>query len=438
MRISAKLKEIGRAGRRLLRLLARPVRIGHGRGGLVILPYRGYGSRREIFLMGRVLRQGTGSLRRLGPLGRDLADLGRRLLRRGVAGASLDARFGAAQQRVFTDQDGYFRIRLQPAQAPPPDRLWHRMELELVTPAAGAGAEGEFFVPPEGARFVVISDIDDTVIFTGVAGKVKMLWRLFVQGARSRVAFPGVAAFYRALHRDSGGLRRNPLLYVSRGPWGIYEVLDEFFHRHAIPVGPILFLREWGLTLRHPFPRRARGHKLALIRQMLALYAELPFVLIGDSGQRDPEIYAQVVRENPGRVLAIYIRNVSREPQRQAAIEDLAQEVAAAGSSLLLAADSFAMAEHAANHGLIPPETLAGVLAERKAQQGRADLKPKRKVKQPTPSATRKAVARGELRKALHADTGDQSPPNIVVEPEERKSAPRSSRQQAGKNDSTR
>src|SRR3546814_6066391 len=60
----------------------------------------------------------------------------------------------------------------------------------------------------------------------------------------------------------------------------------------------------------------AKDHKLALIRNMLELYDQFPFVLIGDSGQRDPEIYAQVVREHPGRVAAIYIRDVTRNPER--------------------------------------------------------------------------------------------------------------------------
>jgi phosphatidate phosphatase APP1 len=132
------------------------------------------------------------------------------------------------------------------------------------------------------------------------------------QGVRSRVAFPGVAALNKAPHRGVSGGEVNPMLYVSRGPWSLYEVLDEFFHLHGIPVGPILFLREWGLTHSRPRPRRAHDHKLALIRRMLARYRDRPFILIGNSGQRDTEIYTQVVREHPGRVLAIYIRNVSR------------------------------------------------------------------------------------------------------------------------------
>jgi phosphatidate phosphatase APP1 len=273
------------------------------------------------------------------------------------------------------------------------------------------------FVPPRTARYVVISDIDDTVIHTGVAQKVIMLWRLFVEGARSRVAFPGVAAFYRALHRGATGGELNPLLYVSRGPWSLYDVLDEFFRIHGIPVGPILFLREWGLSWRHPFPRRATDHKLTLIRHMLALYGDLPFLLVGDSGQRDPEIYAQVVREHPGRVLAIYIRNVSQRPHRIRAVEALAREVVEAGSSLLLAADSFAMAAHAAERGLIAPEAFAHVLAERVAQQGGPDLHPTRTVQRPTPEETREAVEQGTVRDALTKETGTDAPPNVVVEP---------------------
>src|SRR3546814_8140010 len=84
---------------------------------------------------------------------------------------------------------------------------------------------------------------------------------------------------------------------------------------------------------------------------MLELYDQFPFVLIGDSGQRDPEIYAQVVREHPGRVAAIYIRDVTRNPERDRGIGILAREVAAGGSTLVVAADSLEMARHAAEHG---------------------------------------------------------------------------------------
>jgi len=426
MRIS--ITNIIGAIRRIVRLLARRSGSNHEQGGIVIQSYRGYGSWEEIFLMGRVVRHpparvppGTGAM------GRDLLAIGRRLLQRGVGSAVLLARFGGTEQRITTDRDGYFRVHMRPAQFPPADGLWHQMELGLIRPtAATAPVTGEIFVPPRTTRFVVISDIDDTVVATGVANKAAMVWHLFAKGARSQAAFPGVVALYQALHAGVSGADRNPLLYVSRSPWIIYELLDEFFNRHNIPVGPVLFLRDWGLTPHHPLPRRAKSHKLALIRDMVALYRDLPFVLIGDSGQHDPEIYAQVVRDHPGRVLAIYIRNVSRDPERVRSIEALAKDVIAAGSSLVLAADSFVMAQHAADHDLIAPAALAGVLAERAEQTGDPDLKATHEVKRGTAQQTHDAVEQGAVHAALAAHTGDDedSPPNVVVEAEDH-SAPR-------------
>jgi phosphatidate phosphatase APP1 len=409
---------LARATRRAARLLARPVRAARGQGGVVLQPYRGYGSRTEVFLIGRVFRQPpSGAGPREETLAQAVADLGRRLLRRGIGGAVVEARFAGAEQLLTTDRDGYFRVHLRPAAPLPADQVWHKMALELLEPQRLA-AEAELFIPPAACRFVVISDIDDTVMHTGVANRAGMLFRLFLQGAESRVAFPGVAALLRALHRGATGAEHNPMLYVSRAPWSIYEVLEAFFRLHAIPVGPLLFLREWGLTLQSPLPRRGKGHKLELIRNMLALYDELPFVLIGDSGQRDPEIYAQVVRENPGRVLAIYIRNVSRDPERHQAITALAIEVGEAGSTLLLAADSLAMAEHAAAHGLIANAALAEVGAERAAEPEAPAPQPTRAVTPPSPEATRETLAEGQLAQALEQGADPAAPPNVVVEPD--------------------
>lgn len=291
---------------------------------------------------------------------------------------------GEATTRVMTDEDGYFRVRLESGEGvdsvqgggsrstggptAPGDSRWRTVELEVVK-AEGVRAAGQVFVASPESPFVVISDIDDTVVHTGVASKARMFWNMFLQGADTRVAFPGVAAFYRALHRGPSGTDRNPMLYVSRGPWSLYEVLEAFFRLHDIPDGPVLFLRDWGFTLRHPLPRLGRGHKEGVIREILRGYPDHPFVLVGDSGQRDPETYARVVRENPGRILAVYIRNVSRTPERDEAVRALSREVEAAGSSLVLADDTFVMARHAAGEGLIAPEALEEVLAEREAGQ---------------------------------------------------------------------
>ena len=415
------------AAQRLLGVLARPARGDRGRGGSMIVPYRGYGTHSEIFVIGRVFRQPSAE-HRSGEtrLRRDFRDVMRRFVRWGAGGRDLIARVGTAEQRVTTDRDGYFRLHMD-VDLPVSDNQWHEVDLTLTdeameeVPNPSHSAVAHVYVPPQTARLVVISDIDDTIMHTGVASKLMMMWRLFVQTAHARVAFPGVAALCRAFHQGASGNQQNPMLYVSRAPWSIYEVLDEFFSLHRIPVGPILFLREWGLTLQSPLPRRAKRHKKELILNMLALYSELPFVLIGDSGQRDAEIYAQIVEEYPDRVRAIYIRNVSHGVDREDDIRALAKRVAEAGSSLVLANNSFVMAEHAAERGLISEDGLAKVLAERDAQGDSADMGSVRRVAETGRQATADAVEAGELDRKLSDEQASETPANVVVEPDPKK-----------------
>ncbi len=149
--------------------------------------YRGYGTRSEVFLIGRVFRQSRSDLATRGGIRSELRDVRRRLARRTIGEARVAARFYGAEETVTTDPDGYFRVHLRPAVEPPADATWHAVELRLVEPQP-VEAQGQVFIPPPGSRFVVISDIDDTVMLTGVANKLGMLWRLFVADALPRVA----------------------------------------------------------------------------------------------------------------------------------------------------------------------------------------------------------------------------------------------------------
>ncbi len=368
MRFGRAVSLPGKAARRLLRVAGRPVRRAQGRGGVVVQPYRGYGSATEVFLIGRVFHQSPAPRGGLMTLGRLLHDVGRRVARRAVADAPVVARFAGCVQRVRTDPDGYFRLHLTlPVPLPEPGG-WHSVALTLEAPER-VEATAQVFIPPADCRQVVISDIDDTVMVTGVANVAAMLWRLFVQGAGRRTAFPGVSAFYRALHDGAGGREGNPMLYVSRAPWGIYDVLDEFFRRNAIPVGPILFLREWGLRWTSPLPRKAEDHKESLIDHMLEIYRDLPVVLIGDSGQHDPEVYRRIVARHGDRVRAVYIRNVSGTSARAEEVRAMAAEAARHGAALVLADDTVAMAEHAAGLGLIDGARIAAVRGEKAAEE---------------------------------------------------------------------
>ena len=135
----------------------------------------------------------------------------------------------------------------------------------------------------------VVSDLDDTVVQSRITNFLQAVRTMMLGNARTRLPFPGVAAFYRALERGSDGKRRNPIFYVSSSPWNIYDLIADFMQVQGIPAGPIQ-LRDWDITLSALSSNRHRDFKEPVIREILELNPTLPFILIGDNGQHDPEI----------------------------------------------------------------------------------------------------------------------------------------------------
>jgi phosphatidate phosphatase APP1 len=211
---------------------------------------------------------------------------------------------------------------------------------------------------------MVISDIDDTVIRTGAGHLLHMARTVFLGNARTRLPFKGAAAFYRALFNGQSGSDQNLLFYTSSSPWNLYDLLSDFFHLHNIPNGPVLLLRDWGITDNELLPIRNRMYKLQAIRKLLDLFPALPCILVGDSGQEDPEIYTEITTLYPQRIMAVYIRNVSAGTERPNTIRKLAEKVISVGSTLVLADGTLPLAEHAASQGWISPEALPGVAVD--------------------------------------------------------------------------
>lgn len=329
-----------------------------GRRALMIVPYIGYGSASAVSVRGRVLDEHAfHSSSQHDSAWRNLAALYQRLESDQVAGARVRARFQGAEVEAITDRGGYFCIDLA-LPAPLAHSGWYQVDIELVGEhgAEPVRARAQVLVPPASARFGVISDIDDTVLWTNVTNKLNMALMLARSNPFTRKPFKGVAAFYRALHAGLGGEEGNPVFYVSSSPWHLFDPLVEFLRLQGIPLGPLL-LRE--LNVRSLLqPDLSRNHKLEKIEKILRTYPALPFVLIGDSGERDPEIYAEIVRRHPDAIKVIYIRNVNPDPARIDALDRLSVQVSASGAQLVLAADSSAAAAHAVAEGLIHPDAL--------------------------------------------------------------------------------
>lgn len=341
--------------------LRRRLHIGYG--PVHILPYRSYGAPDQITVMGRVIELSSDIL----PEDDDnwwdnLVNMYRRFASHEIAGAQLKISYGDAQVDTVTDAEGYFRAKL-PLKPALPFPGWVKVNVTLANFASygkePVSAQAEILIPPSDATFGVISDVDDTVVLTHATSLLKMARMVFLKNARSRLPFPGVAAFYQALRAGAKGDGANPIFYVSSSAWNIYDLLIDFLELNNIPNGPLL-LADYGLD-QTSFPFASHDtHKITRIEQILATYPNLTFILIGDSGQRDRAIYQRVNKDYPGRILAIYIRDVQwltlDSSEQKAQIDTLPN-----GIEMILAPNTAAAANHAAEHGHIAVEALPSI-----------------------------------------------------------------------------
>ena len=349
--------------------LRRHLRIGYG--PVFILPYRSYGVVNELTVMGRVIELRTEILSEEDDTWWDnLVNMYRRFNSHEIASVPLRISYGDDYVDTVTDAEGYFRAKL-PLSPPLQFAGWFDAHVKITAPGAYGKdeitADASVLVPPANARFGIISDIDDTVVLTHATSFLKMARMVFLGNARSRLPFPGVAAFYKALCqgvRDETqnarqNVENNPIFYVSSSAWNIYDLLVDFLEHNEIPTGPLL-LADYGFDpTSFPFASHDM-HKIAQIKQILETYPNLPFILIGDSGQRDQAIYQQINFDYPGRVLAIYLRDV-RWLTLDSSKETAKFETLPNGVEVVLAPNTAAAASHAAEHGFIPEEALPSI-----------------------------------------------------------------------------
>jgi phosphatidate phosphatase APP1 len=208
-------------------------------------------------------------------------------------------------------------------------------------PAGGHTTAVSVRVPAPDAAFGVISDVDDTVLQTGVQRVVTMLRNTFAGSFRTRMPFDGAAQLYADLADGD----RNPFFYVSSSPWNLHDFVLAFLGHNDFPIGPVL-LRDLLGTSTGREPKRGR------IQEILDLHPDLRFVLIGDSGEKDPAIYAETVRTNPGRIIAVYIREVRLDPA-DGRVERVSDGWDQSAVPFVVADDSDDIRRHALGRGLL-------------------------------------------------------------------------------------
>jgi phosphatidate phosphatase APP1 len=259
--------------------------------------------------------------------------------------------------KTLTDDHGYFKVdkQVDGLSGLTNDEGWLNFEIAYNDANLKRNIQnsnrfpGELLIPSYRADFGVISDIDDTIIHTGVVStlKWKVLLNSIFKSAASRIPLEGAAEFYHKLHRGATGENANPIFYVSHSPWNLYRYLEFFLKQNTFPKGPIL-LRSFKDIFKKKSSDQPQKH--IEIVNILKTYPELKFILIGDSGEHDADIYIDVAKEFPNQVAAIYLRSVTHKKKMQrvtSLFKDYNQ------IPVLLVETSNQAIDHAKKHGFI-------------------------------------------------------------------------------------
>ena len=250
----------------------------------------------------------------------------RRLTSRTWKGAKVEVSFLGVSATVTSDEDGDFQVTLPPPQGSTFPAGGHQAQARVN----GAEASARVEIVSDTTPLLVVSDFDDTLAISEVTKPDKLVTNALLRDADTQQVVPGMAGFYGCLGADSGAVPAFAL--VSGSPIQFGPRVGSFLARHGFPAGFGVYLRELG-------PASLSNYKQPLIRSLLLRFPH-PVVLVGDSGEKDPEVYAQIREEFPGRVRAIYIRDAGKT------------EDATRFKDMVLFKDASAAAEHATRAGL--------------------------------------------------------------------------------------
>jgi phosphatidate phosphatase APP1 len=294
----------------LFAIAPRPA-LSNGPTRAVIVVYDGFADPRGFFISGRVLRQdGTGAPDQQASEADNLVRTVKALESDEVPSLDVDVEIHGVHYRATTDDDGVFRVEVNglSATASLPTGT-HAVTVRLAPPRFGqagqparfeaVAATGSIVVVDDADQLAVISDIDDTVVKTHVTSKVELMKTVLLKNGAQLDPVQGAAANYR--RAQAAGVK--VFFYLSGSPQNFYTRLHTFLEAQRFPRGPLLLknIGDDSLTKQH-------GYKSARLEALFARFPRLRFILVGDSGEHDPEIYRGIRDQYPDRVVATVIR----------------------------------------------------------------------------------------------------------------------------------
>ncbi len=312
---------------------------------VIIYPYRGYGTGEQFFIEGRVLEKEDvihSEQELSNSLWNNIHKIWKRYESDEIPGVTIEAEMEGIFAKTVSNEEGFFKlVFIVPSEKKITDG-WHEALLQITEMPYDVEfektAKAFVLISNQQNCFGIISDVDDTIIKSSAMNTLKKLRIMLTQNARNRAAFTGVEMLYHKLSSKD----KNPLFFVSGSSWNLYDMLVEFCELQNLPKAPF-FLRNLGLSPEQWLKQDTSPYKKEYISQILKVFNRLSFILIGDSGQKDPEIYYEIYNEFPGRIKAIYVRHVHND-KRKTELEQMAKKM---DVPFLILTDSQKALEHA-------------------------------------------------------------------------------------------
>jgi len=277
-------------------------------GDIEIDPYFGHATPTEIILRGRVLtRRGVEAVEELEDdpnLWTNFKSMIALFNTKEMANVCISC----AGVETLSDEEGYFELALSRTDG---KTGWD--SYEICFSEDKTRTELTALIPSPEAIVGIISDIDDTLIKTDAWSLRRNLWNSLTGNAQSRHVYPDAVQLISKLHADV-----NPVYYVSSSPWNMHGFLTEIFDRAGLVRGP-KFLRDLGISDTKFITGTHGNHKGDAIDAILAANPDLPFILLGDTGQHDAHVYHDAILRHPERIQQIILRapqpNLSKSNQ---------------------------------------------------------------------------------------------------------------------------
>lgn len=222
--------------------------------------------------------------------------------------ADLQINVGGTSYSATSDDDGNFKLQvknlptalaLQPGLVPVsvtvtkvPGRNTAKLKIRE--------GQGSIYIYDDKMPFTaIVSDVDDTIVKTYVTDKRKLIGAVLLKNAHQLEPVDGAAAAYQ--RAKSSGV--SGYFYLSGSPQNFYLRIQSYLSHQKFPAGPLLLknLGDDNMT-------KQLGYKLERLEGLLQVLPSMNVIVIGDSGEHDPEIFAELKKKHPDRVVGIVIR----------------------------------------------------------------------------------------------------------------------------------